>query len=59
MKDLFGIFKYTLNNHKPKVPIMNQKLPLVNVHLRIISNLKDILKSVQILRIFVCNICIN
>lgn len=32
MKDLFGIFKYTLNNHKSKVPSITQKLRLVNVH---------------------------
>lgn len=29
MKGLFGIFKYTLNNHKPRVPSMTHKLLLV------------------------------
>jgi len=58
MKDLFGIFKYTLNNHKPKVPSMTQKLLLIlYVHLRVISNLKRHISRCPILSIILFIIC--
>lgn len=55
MKDLFGIFKCTLNNHKSKVSSMTQKLRLVNVHLRVISNLRHLSTCPILTILFVIN----